>query len=313
MVARSNQRIAYFNGDYVPEDEVRISYRDRGFRLGDAAFDMTRTFNGVPFKMKAHIDRFFRSLKYLQIDPGLSPGDFIDISEEVARRNRHLLPDGGDYWVAQRVSRGHDAIDGEGLAQAGPTVIVDCTPLPFRKRARAYRDGIDLLVSSVRRTAPESLSPRAKTHNYLNLIMADLEAKAGDPDAWPMLLDTNGNLCEAMGCNVFLVQDGALLTPREQFVLPGISRATVIELAAQAGIACVEKDLDVFDAANADEMFLTSTSLCMCPVRGINGAVIGDGSVPGPVTKRLIDAYANFVDCDFTGQYLRHCPEPAHG
>lgn len=309
MAARSNQRIAYFNGAYVPEDEVRISYRDRGFRLGDAAFDMTRTFNGAPFKLRDHIDRFFRSLKYLQIDPGLSPDDFIDISEEVARRNRHLLPEGGDYWVAQRVSRGLDAVDGEELVQRGPTIIVDCTPLPFRKRARAYRDGIDLLVSSVRRTPPESLSPRAKTHNYLNLIMAELEAKASDPDAWPLLLDTNGNLCEAMGCNVFLVRDGALMTPREQFVLPGISRATVIELAERLGIPCVEKDLDVFDAATADELFLSSTSLCLCPVRGVNGNPIGDGAVPGPVTKRILDAYADFVGCDFVGQYLRHCPE----
>ena len=309
MASLVNQRIAYFNGEYVPEDAVRISYRDRGFRLGDAAFDMTRTFNGAPFKLREHIDRFFRSLKYLRIDPGLSPGDFIDISEEVARRNRHLLEDGGDYWLAQRVSRGLDAVDGEDLAQAGPTVIVDCTPLPFRKRARHYRDGIDLLVSSVRRTPPESLSPRAKTHNYLNLIMADLDAKAGDAQAWPMLLDTNGNLCEAMGCNVFLVRDGGLMTPREQFVLPGISRATVIELAAQDGIACVEQDLDVFDACNSDEMFLSSTSLCLCPVRGINGSRIGDGTVPGPVTKRILDAYTRLVDCDFVGQYLRHCPE----
>jgi len=307
MATLTNQRTAYFNGEFVAEDEVRISYRDRGFRMGDAAFDMTRTFNGEPFKLHEHIDRFFRSLKYLQIDPGLSVRDFIDISEEVARRNRHLIEDGGDYWVAQRVSRGLDPIDGEDLVRAGPTVIVDCTPLPFRKRARAYRDGIDLLVSSVRRTPPESLSPRAKTHNYLNLIMAELEAKAGNSQAWPMLLDTNGNLCEAMGCNVFLVQDGALMTPREQFVLPGISRATVIDLAEAAGIACVEKDLDVFDACNADEIFLSSTSLCMCPVRSINGAPIGNGAPPGPVTKRLMDAYASFVGCDFVGQYLRHC------
>ena len=308
MAALTNQRIAYFNGDYVPEDEVRISYRDRGFRLGDAAFDMTRTFNGVPFKMREHIERFFRSLKYLQIDPGLSIDDFIAISEEVTRRNRHLIEDGGDYWVAQRVSRGLDGIDGEETAQTGPTIIVDCTPLPFRKRARAYRDGIDLLVSSVRRTPPESLSPRAKTHNYLNLIMADLEAKVSDPEAWPLLLDTNGNLCEAMGCNVFVVRDGVLMTPREQFVLPGISRATVMELAQAAGIECVEQDLDVFDAINADELFLTSTSLCLCPVRSVNGAPVADGAVPGPVTKRILDAYSQFVGCDFVGQYLRHCP-----
>ena len=183
-------------------------------------------------------------------------------------------------------------------------MIVEATPLPFGKRARIYRDGIDLVLSSVRRTSPDSLSPRAKTHNYLNLIMADMEAKAANPDNWPMLLDVNGNLCEAMGSNIFLVRDGALVTPREQFVLPGISRAMVMELASGLGIACEEVDLDPFDAMNADEIFLTSTSLCICGVRSVNGATIGSGAVPGLVTQRLIDAYSEAVGCDFVGQYL---------
>ena len=304
MPALSNQRIAYFNGDYLPEDQVVISFRDRGFRLGDAAFDMTRTFNGAPFKLREHIDRFYRSLNYLQIDPGVDADEMIAISEEVTRRNEHLRGDGEDYWIAQRVSRGIDGIDPSEIEHEGPTVIVEATPLPLKKRARIYRDGIDLVVSSVRRTSPDSLSPRAKTHNYLNLVMADLEAKAANPDNWPMLLDTNGNLSEAMGCNLFLVRDGALLTPREQFVLPGISRAMVMELAAELDIPCTEMDLDVFDAMNADEIFLSSTSLCMCGVRSVNGAKIGTGDAPGPVTQRLIDAYAEAVGCDFVGQYL---------
>lgn len=304
MAALSNQRIAYFNGDYVPEDQVVISFRDRGFRLGDAAFDMTRTFNGAPFRLKEHIDRFYRSLKYLQIDPGLSPDDMIAISEEVTRRNEHLRGDGEDYWIAQRVSRGIDGVDPSEIERQGPTVIVEATPLPLKKRARIYRDGISLVVSSVRRTSPDSLSPRAKTHNYLNLVQADLEAKAANPDNWSMLLDVNGNLAEAQGSNLFLVRDGALATPQERYVLPGVSRRMVMDLAAELGIPCEECDLDVFDAMNADEMFLTSTSLCLCGVRTVNGATIGDGSVPGPVTQRLIDAYAEAVGCDFVGQYL---------
>lgn len=303
MPALSNQRIAYFNGEYVPEDQVVISFRDRGFRLGDAAFDMTRTFNGAPFRLREHIERFYRSLKYLQIDPGLSPDEMIAVSEEVTRRNEHLRDD-GDYWIAQRVSRGIDGVDPSEIEHEGPTVIVEATPLPFKKRARIYRDGIDLTLSSVRRTSPDSLSPRAKTHNYLNLVMADLEAKAANPDTWPMLLDVNGNLSEAMGSNIFLVRDGSLLTPREQFVLPGISRAMVMDLAAELDISCEEHDLDVFDAMNADEIFLTSTSLCLCGVRTVNGAAVGDGTVPGPVTKRLVGAYAEAVGCDFVGQYL---------
>ena len=303
MPALSNQRIAYFNGNYVPEDQVMISFRDRGFRLGDAAFDMTRTFNGTPFKMREHIERFYRSLNYLQIDPGVSADEMIEISEEVTRRNEHLRGDGDDYWIAQRVSRGIDGVDPSEIEHSGPTVIVEATPLPFGKRARIYRDGIDLVLSSVRRTSPDSLSPRAKTHNYLNLIMADMESKSANPDNWPMLLDVNGNLCEAMGSNIFLVCDGSLVTPREQFVLPGISRAMVMELAAKLDIPCKEVDVDPFDAINADEIFLTSTSLCICGVRSFNGAAIGVGTVPGPITQRLIDAYAESVGCDYVGQY----------
>ena len=305
MTTISNQRTAYFNGRYVPENEVLVPFRDRSFVYGDAAFDVTRTFNGVPYRLAEHVARLYRSLKYLRIDPGLSAEKMIAISAEVLERNKHLIGEGDDYWLSQRVSRGVDAVGDEGWEYTGPTVIVECKPLPFKQRARMYRDGIALKFSSVRRTPPDALTPRAKTHNYLNLIMADLEVKdAADDLSWTMLLDTSGNLCEALGSNIFLVQDGTLLTPREQFVLPGISRQTVIELAAELDIPCLEKDLDTFDAAVADEMFLTSTAFCVCPVATVNGAVVGDGAVPGPTTARLLQAYSDLVDCDIAGQYL---------
>ena len=118
------------------------------------------------------------------------------------------------------------------------------------------------------------------------------------------LLDENGNLCEGLGSNVFIVKDGRLLTPRERYVLAGVSRQTAMDLASSLGIPVEERDLDLYDAATADEMFLTSTSLCICPVRSVNGSVIGDGAVPGPITKRLTDAYIELVDCDFVAQYL---------
>jgi hypothetical protein len=109
-----------------------------------------------------------------------------------------------------------------------PTVIVECQPLPLKARATLYRDGVDVYVPSVRRAAPDVISPRAKTHNYLNLIMGDLEARAHDPKAWAVLLDANGNLAEGIGSNIFLVRDGMLMTPQDRFVLPGVSRATVM-------------------------------------------------------------------------------------
>lgn len=308
MSAKANERITYFNGKFVPESQVLVPYRDRSWLFGDGCFDVARTFNGKPFRLKEHIERLYRSLKYLRIEIDLDPGRMAAISEEVLDRNRHLLAPDEDYWLAQRVSRGVLEVEGDNWDHRGPNVIVECMPLPLKKRAAHFRDGIEVIVPSVRRVPPDSLTPRAKTHNYLNLVVADNEVHAQNPEAWAVLLDTYGNLCEGLGSNIFVVRDGALLTPRERFVLPGVSRQTAIDLAGQLGIPCRETDIDLYDAYTADEAFLTSTSLCLCPVRVINGTVIGDGKVPGPITKRLTDAYAELVDCDFVGQYLARLP-----
>ncbi len=302
---RANHRVAYFNGRIVPEREVVLPFRDRGFKYGDAAFDMTRTFGGRAFKLKEHVARLYRSLRYLRIDPGIGEAEMVAASEAVLERNRHFLTPDTDYWVGQRVSRGVDAVGDEGWDHTGPNVIVECIPLPLKARARLFRDGIDIVVPPTRRVAPDMLSPRAKTHNYLNLITADLEAKAQDPEAWSVLLNAEGHLAEGIGSNLFLVRDGEVLTPRERWVLPGISRETVIELCGALGIACREADLDLYDAATADEMFMTSTSLCLCPVRSIGGRRL-PAPVPGPLTRRLSDAYAAAVGCDFVAQYLKH-------
>lgn len=302
----TNERIAYHNGRYLPESAVLIPFRDRGFIYGDAAFDTTRSFGHRLFEVEAHIERLLRSLRYLRIDPGLTAAALAAVTREVFERNRHLLGADDDYWVTQRVSRGLKAVPDGPFEEEGPTVIVECQPLPLRERATLFRDGIRVVTPAVRRTPPASLTPRAKTQNYLNLIVADQEAQGRDPGAWAVLLDTDGNLAEGLGSNLFLVEDGALATPRERNVLPGVSRATVMRLAADAGIACREADLDLYDAYNADECFLTSTSLCVCPVASINGNPVGSGSGdPGPVTRRLIDAYAALVGLDFVGQYLR--------
>jgi branched-chain amino acid aminotransferase len=299
-----NERIAWFNGKYVRESEVVIPFRDQGFLRGDAVFDMTRSFNGKAFRIAEHVARLYRSLKYLDIDPGVAPGEMVSISEEVLERNLHLLDPGEDYWLAQRISRGVGRVPGDNWDHYGPNVIVDCVPLPLRERAKHFRDGIDVVTPSLRRTPPDSLSPRAKMHQYLNLVLADREVKAQNPDAWAVLLDVNGNLAEGQGSNIFLVRDGALATPRERFVLPGVSRQATIDLARRLQIPFEEKDIDLYDAYTADECFLTSTSLCVCGVRSLNGRTFGGGRVPGPVTQRLIDAYREMVGCDFVAQYL---------
>ena len=112
-------------------------------------------------------------------------------------------------------------------------------------------------------------------------------------------------MTEGIGSNIFVVKDGVAYTPKAQFVLGGISRETAIELADEIDLDVVEADLDMFDATTSDEVFLTSTSLCICPVRKVQGSTVGDGDVPGPVTKALMDAYVDLVDFDWVGQYLK--------
>lgn len=310
MIERSNERLAWFNGEFMPENEVRIPFRDLSWIYGDGCFDMTRSFNHELFKVKEHVDRLYRSLKYLRIDPGFGPGRMVELTEELFERNRHLLGPDDDYWIGQRISRGVKDVPGDNLDYHGPSVVLECVPLPLTQRAKLFKEGIRVVVPSHRRTPPDSLTPRAKTHNYLNMIVADHEVQSIDPEAWAVLLDVNGNLAEGLGSNIFVVRDGALLTPREKFVLPGISRQTVIDLARAQDIPVAEADIDLYDSYTADEMFLTSTSLCLCPVTKINGVGIGpDNQVWGPVTQRLAEAYSQFVGYDFVEQYLKRYHE----
>lgn len=306
MVALANERMAYFNGEIVPESRVVIPFRDRGFKLGDAVFDVARTFGGKPFKLKEHVERLYRSLSYTRIDPGLDQDEMIRISEEVLARNAHLLDRDEDYWIGQWITRGSEPSGGDLHESTGPLVIVDCNPLPLKARAALYRDGIPVVFPSIRRIPPECLSPNAKTLNYLNLVMGDQEVRIHDPGNWSVLLDTRGYLCEGTGSNIFLVRDGVVLTPKHQYVLAGVSRQTVIELAEDQGIPVREEDLTPYDAATADEAFITSTSFCLCPVRGFNGGRLGAEEIPGPVTKLLSDAYCDLVGFDFVGQFLKH-------
>ena len=206
----TQERVAYINGEIVPESEAKVSFRDRGFLMGDAVFDTTRTFGHRIFKLDEHLTRFFNSLKYMRIEPGLTKQQFADITMQVLNTNLPLIDDSDDYWVSQRVTRGMRV---EGTTT--PTVIVECTPLPFADRAPYYRDGIPVVVPSVRRTPPQSHSPRAKVHNYVNLVIAEQEVKAQNPNAWPILLDINGNLCEGPGSNIFIVKNGVVITPKE--------------------------------------------------------------------------------------------------
>ncbi len=303
---KQNERTVYFNGQYILESEAKIHFRDRSSKYGDGIFDMTRTFGHKIFKISEHIDRLYESLNYLDISISLSKEEMVSISKKVLEFNLPLIDEKSDYWVGQRISRGVDKVGGEQWdIDGGPTVIVECAPLPLKPRASLYETGIKIWTPSVRRTPFQSMSPRAKTHNYINLILGDNEVKHIDSEGWAILLDLNGNLTEGMGSNIFTVKNNTIFTPKSQNVLGGISRETVIDLANSIGMPVIEKDIEVFEAINSDEIFLTSTSLCICPVSLFNGKKIG-GNIFGPITLKLIDAYKDFVSFDFVNQYLNH-------
>ncbi|MBR48751.1 MAG: hypothetical protein CL734_00795 [Chloroflexi bacterium] len=295
----NQDRIAYVNGEFVLEEDAVISIRDRGFLQGYSVFDTTRTFGHKIFKLSEHLDRFYQSLKYARLSPQITKDQMAEITMELLNKNLELIDSDDDYWVTQRVSRGVSTSEGE-----VPTVILETVPLPFKSRANYYKNGMPVVVPSVRRTPPEVLSPRAKIQNYANLVQAEFEVTSINPEAWPILLDMNGNMSEGPGSNFFIIKNGKVITPKEQYVLAGISRSTTLELAAELGLETLEADIDLYDVYTADEAFVTSTSFCICPVLSVNGAIIGEGEIPAPITKRLLSAYSGLVGIDIEQQYL---------
>lgn len=300
----TTERIAYINGNFVPESQAVIPFRDLGWMRGIGVYDTERTFDGRVFKLREHLERLWNSLAYIRVEPPMPMDELEAVTLEVARRNLEIV--GDDIWVSQRISAGTPVEQG---GSGKPTLVVESLPLPFAYRAPFYRDGVNVVTPTVRRTPPWSLSPQVKSIDLLNIWVADHEVHDLDPRAWPMLVDENGCLAEGAGANIFIVRDGKVITPRSRFVLPGITRSTVIELAAELGIPLIEDDIDLFSAATADEIFITSTSLCVCPVASLNGIPTRDRTIPGPITRGLQDAFRELVGVDFVQQYLSRLPE----
>ena len=297
------ERLAYINGAHVPESQAVLSIRDMGLVYGDSVFDTARTFNGVLFKLEEHIDRLIQSLAYARIDPGLTRQEMIDATHSLVAANLPMLREGEDYWVTIRVTSGLQSFDGEPSRSAGASVVIDCIPIPLRARAPFFKHGIDARLTARCRIAPGAINPNAKTNNYLNMILAQKEIATEHPGAWALMPDHNGNIAEGAGCNFFIVKDGEVLTPTTEFVLAGVSRQVVIDLCNEMGIPVRETDISVEAALSAQEAFFTSTSLCACPVATLDGHAYAAGA-PGPVTRRIMDGFADLVGMDFVGQYL---------
>jgi branched-chain amino acid aminotransferase len=292
---------AYFKGEWMPFSEVKIDPMDRGFTVGDVVFDVARTFNGKSFRMEDHIQRLYRSLKFVRIDPGLSAKEMLDISEEVVQRNDHLRAEVGDFTITQFVTRG----PGSSSRSAGPpAVCVKVAPIGFGRFADLFKDGAHGVITRTRSYPVESLDPKVKNYSRMNFNLADLEAADVDPEAWPILTDADGSLTEGTGYNVFLVTDGVIRTPGDRNILQGVSRGMVFDLARQLNIPLVEEDLQPYDLYTADEAFFSGTSPCILPVSKVDQREIGDGR-PGPIVQQLLSAWSETVGMDIVDQALQ--------
>ena len=292
---------AYFNGEWMPFSQVRIDPMDRGFLVGDVIFDVARTFNGKSFRMDQHIDRLYRSLKYVRLDPGLSPREMHDISEEVIARNQEHLAEAGDFTITQFITRG----PGQWSRDAGPpAVCVKAAPVAFGRYASLFSDGAHGVITRTRSYPVDALDPKVKHYSRMNFNLADMEAADVDPEGWPILTDSDGNLTEGTGYNVFLVTDGVIRTPGDKNILQGISRGMVFDLANQLEIPLVEEDLQPYDMYTADEAFFSSTSPCVLPVTVVDKREVGNGR-PGPIVRQLLAAWSESVGMDIVDQFER--------
>ena len=296
--------IAYFCGNYLPTSQVTIDPMDRGFLVGDAVFDVFRTFNGKSFRLREHVDRLYRSLKYVRIDPRLTPEELVAISEEVIRRNEPLRAAVGDFAVWQFVTRGR----GRWAHSAGPPAVgVFIRSLGLGRFHHLYRVGAHGVIVRSRSYSPDALDPKVKNFSRMNFNLAELEAGDVDKAGWPILMDSRGNITEGVGYNVFLVSNGTIYTASDQHVLQGVSRGMVVELAQELGVPVIEGEMQPYDVYNADEVFFSSTSPCVLPVTRVDHRPTGQGA-PGPIVGRLLAAWGHAVGVDIVQQALTYGP-----
>ena len=290
----------YMNGKWVPGTELKIHIGDRGVKGGDTVFDVARTFDGKSFRMKQHVDRLYRSLKYARIDPGMPSEEIFEISEEAIRRNEHLLAEAGDLLITQLITRGF----GRWAHSTGPaTVIVEVLPC-WWEYAPLFETGTHGVIARTRSYSAESLDPKIKHFSRMNFHMAELEAADVDPEAWPILTDRQGNLTEGTGYNVFLVKDGTIYSPGDDVILQGVTRGAVFDFAGELDIPVVEEPLQPYDLYNADEAFFANTLFCVLPVTKVDNRQIGDGK-PGPIARQLLAAWSERVGVDVVDQAVK--------
>jgi branched-chain amino acid aminotransferase len=273
-------RTVFMTDRLVPESEARLSVFDHGLLYGDGVFEGLRAYAGKVFRLEAHIDRLFDSARAICLEIPLSKAAVAKAVTDTLAANG--LADG---YVRLVVTRGAGSLGLDPNKTSHPQVIVIADTISLYPR-EFYDKGLRIVTAATQRTQSAALSPRIKSLNYLNNIMAKLEGlQAGCVEA--LMLNHKGEVAECTGDNIFVVRSGRLLTPPpDAGILEGITRNAVMELAVAAGIECREATLVRHDLYTADECFLTGTAAEVIPVVEIDGRKIGAG-VPGPVTGRL--------------------------
>jgi branched-chain amino acid aminotransferase len=287
--------IIYIDGKYLPAEQARISVFDHGFLYGDGVFEGIRAYNGRVFRLKEHLDRMYDSAKTIDLHPPLSKDELAEVICELLRKNKL-----DNAYIRPIISRGVGDLGLDPRKCPKPSVIVIATSWGAMY-GDLYDKGLRAITVSVRRNPAEALPPNVKSLNYLNNILAKIEAnyKGGDE---AIFFDTNGYISEGSGDNLYVVKNGEILTPATLNNLRGVTRMVVLEIAHSLGLTVKEQNLGYYDLYAADEVICTGTAAEVAPITWIDGRVIGNGK-PGPVTRQLMAAFRTVTEKEGTPIY----------
>jgi branched-chain amino acid aminotransferase len=279
--AASKSLTIYIDGEFFPEAEAKVSVFDHGLLYGDGIFEGIRFYNGRVFKLEEHLERLWDSAHSICLDIPMSRNEMTEALLETIRRN-----DLRDGYIRLLVTRG---VGNLGLNPAqckrASVIIIAATVTLYPEKA--YRNGLTVVTCATRRTSPSALNPAVKSLNYLNNVMARIEANLAGADE-ALMLNDQGNVAECTADNVFIIKRGEIFTPPiHAGALRGVTRSVVFDIAAELGLKISEPDITRHDVFIADECFLTGTAAEIIPVVKADGRVIGNGK-PGPISTRMI-------------------------
>jgi branched-chain amino acid aminotransferase len=297
--------ITFLSGKLVPAAQAGVSLFDAGL-FGIAVSETIRTFHQRPYRLADHLDRLFRSAELAEIPVSLGSQELHKITDEMVEHNRRLLDRQQELGIVQLVTAGPLARFGsmpDVPGKPAATVAAFTYPLKLAQWSGAMRSGVHVVTPSIRQGPPRCVDPHIKSRSRLHFYLADRHARSVDPEAIALLLDLDGHITEAAAANFLVVEKETLISPLESKILPGVSRAQVMQLASVLGMAFVEEDVKLARAQAASEAFLTSTPYCMLPVVRLNGQPIGTGR-PGPIFQRLLAAWSGDVGLDIAGQII---------